>query len=253
MLKRRIAHEGQLSPEMTAALNDQDVTELIFHPVLSAPLANGQPRNRTGLSVVKADIEKFRGRIHVETRKGSGTRIEVRLPLTLAIIRGLQVAIADRSYIVPMNGVVEIVRTTAAQTQNVHGCPVIVLRNRILPVVWLRDYFHLPHDNTYRGYLSLLVVGHHEQRVAIAVDKLIGIQDIVVKSLGALLGHVEGISGATTLGSGKVAPILDVEAISAKLQLQARRGPILTNSVSTSPETCQETYNYEVNGHEMVL
>jgi two-component system chemotaxis sensor kinase CheA len=172
---------------MAASLNDQDVTELIFHPVLSAPLANGQPRNRTGLSVVKADIEKIRGRIHVETRKGSGTRIEVRLPLTLAIIQGLQVAIADRSYIVPMNGVVEIVRTTAAQTQYVQGCPVIMLRNRILPIVWLRDYFHLPRDNTYRGYLSLLVVGHQEQRVAIAVDKLIGIQDIVVKSLGALL------------------------------------------------------------------
>jgi len=247
MLKRRIANEGKLGSEMDAALNDQEVTELIFHPGLSAHFANG-----LGLNVVKAEIEKIRGRIHVETSKGGGTRIEVRLPLTLSIIQGLQVAIADRSYIVPMSGVVEIVRTTADQTQNVQGRPVMVLRDRILPIVWLRDYFRLPRDNDF-GSLSLLVVGHQEERVAIAVDKLIGVQDIVVKSLGALLGHVEGVSGATTLGSGKVALILDMEAISTKLQLQIPRGPIRTKRISASQESCQETYNYEVNGHEMVL
>ncbi len=248
MLKRRIADEEQLGSEMAATLNDQEVAELIFHPGLSDPFANGR-----GLSVVKAEIEKIRGRIHVETRKGSGTRIEVRLPLTLSIIQGLQVAIADRSYIVPMNGVVEIVRTAADQTHNVQGCPVMVLRNRILPIVWLRDYFNFPRGNDSGSYLSLLVVGHQEERVAIAVDKLLGVQDIVVKSLGALLGHVEGVSGATTLGSGKVAPILDVEAIRATLRLQIPRGPIRINQISASQESCQETYNYEVNGHEMVL
>ncbi|WP_391574037.1 chemotaxis protein CheA [Cohnella sp.] len=248
MLKRRIAHEGKPGSEMVTTLNDQEIAELIFHPVLSASLAN-----EFGLSAVKAEIEKIRGRIHIETRKGSGTRIEVRLPLTLSIIQGLQVAIADRSYIVPMNGVVEIVRTTADQIKNVQGRPVMVLRDRILPILWLRDYFRLPRGNDLGSFVSLLVVGHQEERVAIAVDKLIGVQDVVVKSLGALLGQVEGVSGATTLGSGKVAPILDMEAISVKLRPQIPRGPIKSDRLSASQESCQETYNYEVNGHEMVL
>jgi len=247
-LKRLIGHEGKPGSEMVTTLNDQEIAELIFHPVLSASLAN-----EFGLSAVKAEIEKIRGRIHIETRKGSGTRIEVRLPLTLSIIQGLQVAIADRSYIVPMNGVVEIVRTTADQIKNVQGRPVMVLRNRILPILWLRDYFRLPRGNDLGSFVSLLVVGHQEERVAIAVDKLIGVQDVVVKSLGALLGQVEGVSGATTLGSGKVAPILDMEAISVKLRPQIPRGPIKSDRLSASQESCQETYNYEVNGHEMVL
>lgn len=247
-LKRLIGHEGKPGSEMVTTLNDQEIAELIFHPVLSASLAN-----EFGLSAVKAEIEKIRGRIHIETRKGSGTRIEVHLPLTLSIIQGLQVAIADRSYIVPMNGVVEIVRTTADQIKNVQGRPVIVLRNRILPILWLRDYFRLPRGNDLGSFVSLLVVGHQEERVAIAVDKLIGVQDVVVKSLGALLGQVEGVSGATTLGSGKVAPILDMEAISVKLRPQIPRGPIKSDRLSASQESCQETYNYEVNGHEMVL
>ncbi|QTH43666.1 chemotaxis protein CheA [Cohnella sp. LGH] len=248
MLKRRIAHEGKPGSEMVTTLNDQEIAELIFHPVLSASLAK-----EFELSAVKAEIEKIRGRIHIQTRKGNGTRIEMHLPLTLSIIQGLQVAIADRSYIVPMNGVVEIVRTTADQIKNVQGRPVMVLRNRILPILWLRDYFRLPRGNEFGSSVSLLVVGHQEERVAIAVDKLIGVQDVVVKSLGALLGQVEGVSGATTLGSGKVAPILDMEAVSAKLRSQIPRGPIKTDRLSASQESCQETYNYEVNGHEMVL
>ncbi|MFP5450754.1 MAG: chemotaxis protein CheW, partial [Thermoleophilia bacterium] len=139
----------------------------------------------------------------------------VRLPLTLAIIGALLVRAAEEVYAVPIEAIEEIVEVPATDVRNAGGRPCMVLRDSIVPMIWLRERLHLDGDRGDREQLDVVVVNTSAGRVGVVVDGLIGQQDIVTKQLPLYLGEVLGVAGATILGDGSVALIVDIGALGA--------------------------------------
>lgn len=206
--------KGVISEEEHKKLSDQEAIHLIFRPGFSTASSVSDVSGRgVGMDIVRDHIEKLSGVIDIETKLGEGTRFKIKLPLTLAIITGLLIKLNGRTFILPMSIVVEIVRLPLEAIQTIKGDSVVVIRERVLPVVWLHDYFHIPQMRQKKKQLPIVVVGTAEKRIALVVDELMGNQEIVVKSLGAYVGKIECISGATILGDGRVALILEVAGI----------------------------------------
>ncbi|RTE11386.1 chemotaxis protein CheA [Paenibacillus whitsoniae] len=206
--------KGVISEEKANQLSDHDAIQLIFHPGFSTASQLSEVSGRgVGMDIVRTDVERLNGLIDIETELGKGTIFKIRLPLTLAIITGLLVDIGRKTFILPMSNVTEIVRVEPSSLQKVKGIPVITIRNQIIPVIWLHDYFGYARSNETSKFVPIVIIGRAEKRLAIAVDELLGNQEIVIKSLGAYVGHLDGISGATILGDGKVALILEVGGI----------------------------------------
>lgn len=133
----------------------------------------------------------------------------IRLPLTLAIIKGLLVNVSGRVLILPMYNVAEIVRISPEDIQIVQGEQAIINHGRIVPLSWLRDKLHYPRTERSSKTIPLVIVRSVDRIAAFAVDEIIGNQEVVIKSLGAYLGTMNHLSGATILGNGRVALILD--------------------------------------------
>ncbi|WP_373229197.1 chemotaxis protein CheW [Cohnella sp.] len=203
-----------MTPAEAEQCSEREAVQLIFHPGLSTASEVSDISGRgVGMDIVRAGIERINGMIEVETEKGKGTRFKIRLPLTLAIITGLMVDIGGRIYILPMSNVAEIIRMEQKAIRTVKGVPVVTLRDQIIPVVWLHDSFGYPRASGKRKQIPIVIIGRAEKRLAIAVDDLLGYQEVVIKSLGTYVGKVDGISGATILGSGHVALILEIGGI----------------------------------------
>ncbi|MBW5449312.1 chemotaxis protein CheA [Cohnella sp. CFH 77786] len=209
------AIDNQLIPANEAQhYTEREAINLIFHPGLStAPEVSDISGRGVGMDIVRAGIERINGMIEVEAHKGRGTRFRIRLPLTLAIITGLMVDLAGRIYILPMSNVVEIIRMAPREIRTAGGVPVVTLRDQVIPVVWLHDAFGYPRTSGTRKQIPMVIVGRAEKRMALAVDELHGYQEVVIKTLGAFVGKTEGISGATILGNGQVALILEIGGI----------------------------------------
>ncbi len=203
--------KGIITPEDAERMSDQDAIQLIFEPGFSTTSMVSEISGRgVGMDIVRSDIERLNGLIDIHTVLGQGTQFKIRLPLTLAIIRGLLIKLYSRTYIIPMANVVEIVRIKKQDIQSLKGKEIVVIRDRVIPIVWLHDYFHFPRDEN-NNHLSFVVIGTADKRIALPVDELLGNQDIVIKSLGSYLGKVKCISGSTILGDGRVALILEIQ------------------------------------------
>ncbi|KAF5047145.1 Chemotaxis protein CheA [anaerobic digester metagenome] len=162
------------------------------------------------MDVVKRNIDALRGRIAIESTPGVGTAITVRLPLTLAIIDGLQVQVEDSSFVLPLSAVeecVELVRKDKGRAD------LINLRGQMVPYVSLRNGFDIP--GRIPDIEQVVVCNTLGQRIGIVVDRVVGEHQTVIKSLGKVYQDVPGISGATIKGDGSMALILDVEALVA--------------------------------------
>ncbi len=213
-IKRSALLKGIISEEECGKLTEQEAIHLIFRPGFSTASAVSDISGRgVGMDIVRNHIEKLNGVIDIETERGKGTRFKIKLPLTLAIITGLLIKLNDRTFIVPMSSVVEIVRMPPEAIQTIKGDSVVVIREQVLNVVWLHDHFQMPRPQQAGKQLPIIVAGTAEKRIALVVDELVGNQEIVVKSLGAFVGKVRGISGATILGDGRVALILEIAGI----------------------------------------
>lgn len=213
-IRNSALRKGVISEEEHKKLSDQEAIYLIFRPGFSTASSVSDVSGRgVGMDIVRNHIEKLSGVIDIETKLGEGTRFKIKLPLTLAIITGLLIKLNGRTFILPMSSVVEIVRMPLEAIQTIKGDSVVVIRERVLPVVWLHDDFHIPQMRQKKKQLPIVVVGTAEKRIALVVDELMGNQEIVVKSLGAYVGKIECISGATILGDGRVALILEVAGI----------------------------------------
>lgn len=213
-IKDTALRKGIVSEKQAKELSAQEALNLIFSPGFSTVSSVSEISGRgVGMDIVRNHIEKLNGMIDIESELGAGTWIKIKLPLTLAIISGLLIKLNERTYILPMSNVVEIVRMPSEAIQTIKGESVIVIRGQVLPVYWLHDYFHLPRRRGRRNQLTIVVVGAAEKRVALVVDELNGNQEIVVKSLGAFIGKTDFISGATILGDGQVALILELTGI----------------------------------------
>ena len=214
-IKESALLKGMITPQEAEEMAEHQWLSFIFHPGFSTSSTVSDVSGRgVGMDIVRSHIEKLGGMIDVDTEIGVGTTFTIKLPLTLAILTGLMIKLAGRTYALPMNSVVEIVRLPLDAIQTIKGHAVAVIRDKALPLVWLHDHFGFAHQQNSRNNVFLVIVGIAEKRFGLVVDELIGNQEIVVKSLGSFIGKVEGFSGATILGDGSVAPILDVVAVS---------------------------------------
>lgn len=212
-IKKRIVTEQEADN-----MSEQQLINLIFHTGFSTSQKISDVSGRgVGMDIVRTHVEKLNGIIDVETYAGAGTKfiikLPIKLPLTLAILKGLLVKISNETYAIPMNNVVEIVRKPQNEIESINGQAVAVIRDKAIPLIWLHDYFGIPRGIERKNTLIVLV-GIAEKRFGLVVDELIGNQEIVVTNLGSYIGKVEGISGATILGDRSVACILDVAGIS---------------------------------------
>ncbi|AXQ28213.1 chemotaxis protein CheA [Solimonas sp. K1W22B-7] len=192
--------------------SDADVWQLIFAPGFStAEQVTDVSGRGVGMDVVKKNVQALSGQIEISTTPGRGTCVTIRLPLTLAILDGMSVRVGDDVFIVPLNCVVESLQPQPGQVKTLTGdARVVKVRNEYLPLAALYELFSIRADaiEPERGILVLLE--SEGRKVAIQVDELVGQQQVVIKSLEANYRRVHGVSGATILGDGRVALILDV-------------------------------------------
>jgi two-component system chemotaxis sensor kinase CheA len=210
ILKRKAIEKGVITAEEAHEMKTDDAYNLIFIPGFSTAQKVSSVSGRgVGMDVVKTNITKLNGIIAVESGVGKGTKFVLKLPLTLAIIQGLLVAVGTETFAIPLNSVLEVVHTFKSDVATVNGREVIRLRETVLPLVSISDILDVPlQSEELRGFYTV-VVGVANHKFGIVVNRLIGQKEIVIKPLGAYLKNIQGIAGSTILGDGRVIMILD--------------------------------------------
>ena len=213
-VKEKAIEKGVLKKDMANNLSQKDIIDLLFKPsfTTSDKITDLSGRG-VGLDVVKTKIEQLGGAVEVETEKGVGSKFIIRLPLTLAIIQALLVVIGDEKYAIPLNSTKEIIKITPEQIKMIQNQEVILLRNMVVPIVRLNKILEVPEYDEDKKNLTVVIVKKGEKTSGFLVDSLIGQREVVIKSLGKLLSGVKHIAGATILGDGNVALILDVNSL----------------------------------------
>ncbi len=219
-VRARAEASGLIEPGQPLA--DGELLQLIFAPGFSTASAVTNLSGRgVGMDVVKRTIESLRGTIDIASVEGAGSTITLRIPLTLAIIEGLLVRVGEESYVLPLTAVEECLELTTEDDQRSRGQNLITLRDRLIPFVRLREMFATgtPPD----PYQKIVVISVGQERVGLVVDQIIGNHQTVIKSLTALHRSVTSFAGATILGDGSVALILDIGQLVAAAQPREER------------------------------
>ncbi|PTT79280.1 chemotaxis protein CheA, partial [Pelomonas sp. HMWF004] len=200
--------------------DDAAILRLIFEPGFStAEKVTNLSGRGVGMDVVRSNIEALRGTVLLDSIEGKGSSIEIRLPLTLAIIDGFLIAVGASRFIFPLDAVVEVIEGGASEaTLDARGLGVVELRGQVLPVVSLHTLYAIEGTHASRGSIVVLKSGH--TRFGVLVDALLGQHQTVIKPLGKLFRSLRGMSGSSILGNGEVALIFDVQAL---CQLAAER------------------------------
>jgi len=214
-IKRKAIERGLLSQDEADRMDDRAAWNLVFLPGFStADKVTDVSGRGVGMDVVRTNINKLNGNISIDSTPGKGTKVEIRLPLTLAIIQGLVVRVGRELYVVPLSSVVETVRVEPGDVYTIQQKEVIRLRDVVLPLVRLDRLFQVPGDG--KGDKEyVVVIGTEDRRVGLVVDDLVGQEEVVIKSLGKLLQDTPAIAGATIRGDGKVCLITDVNEMIA--------------------------------------
>jgi two-component system chemotaxis sensor kinase CheA len=211
-IRQKAIEKGLMTPEQAARASDREILDLIFTPGFSTAGTVSDVSGRgVGMDIVRNQIEQINGSVEFTTAPGRGTTFTIKLPLTLAIIRALMVTLGDHVYAFPLTNVLETLTLKPGEIRRVRHAEVIVVRGQVLPLVRLAHLFQ--EKSREEGKLSVVILGSGDKKVGVVVDRLIGEQEIVIKSLGGYLGQVPGLSGATILGDGKVALIVDARGI----------------------------------------
>lgn len=194
--------------------DDDAILRLIFEPGFSTAAAVTNLSGRgVGMDVVRSNIEALRGSVLLSSVEGQGSCIEIRLPLTLAIIDGFLIAVGNSRFIFPLDAVVEVIEGRAGEAKlDARGRGVVELRGQVLPVVSLRTLYGIEGPSAARGSVVVLKSGH--ARFGVLVDALLGQHQTVIKPLGQLFRSLRGMAGSSILGNGEVALIFDVPALS---------------------------------------
>jgi len=204
--------KGLIKPDQVLSKNE--IHNLIFEPGLSTKdEASNLSGRGVGMDVVKRNIEALRGSVSVDSELGEGTTVTIHLPLTLAIIDGFMVEVQKERYIIPLSMVEECVEMSSDEWQIDEVQHYVNLRGQVLPYLRLGEFFHQHKKHAYGQRESLVVVRFGEAKAGFVVDELHGENQTVIKPLGKLFENLNGIGGATVLGSGDVALILDVQGL----------------------------------------
>jgi two-component system chemotaxis sensor kinase CheA len=201
--------------DVSDQMSDADVWQLIFAPGFStAAVVTDVSGRGVGMDVVKRNIAALNGTVEIDSAEGYGMKVSVRLPLTLAIMDGMSVGVGDEVYILPLSSVVESFQVKADAVSTVgQGSQLVKVRDEYMPVIELEKVFQIPRFDFERSSDIMVVVEADGSRVVLLVDELLGQQQVVVKNLESNYRKVPNVSGATILGDGKVALILDTGAL----------------------------------------
>ncbi len=224
-LKNELISEDEL-----AQMAEDEIIDLIFRPKLSTAAEVTEVSGRgVGLDVVRSNIEQLSGSVVVTSQSGQGSTFRLTLPLTLALIRTMLVVVRNNLYAIPVAGINGALYQAEASRSSVKGNPAFDWQGAVVPLLDLGKFFdhpRLPKVSQNNIKPSIVVVTWGKLKVGLVVDKIIGQQEIVVKSLSSMLGQVAGLSGATILGDGRIALIIDIPNL-INTALQARRQGVL--------------------------
>lgn len=211
VLRRKAVEKGILDAEAAARLDDRACYNLIFMPGFSTKSQISDISGRgVGMDVVKTRIAQLNGAVEIESQLGKGSLFTIKVPLTLAIMPTLMVKLGKQIFAMPLVNVNEIFDVSEARTNTVDGQLVVTVRNKALPMFYLKEWLACgedSHNGCTGGYVVVVNVG--AQRIACVVEQLIGQEEVVIKPLGALLHGTKGLAGATITGNGRIALILD--------------------------------------------
>lgn len=195
-------------------MSDKQVAELILSSGFStAEVISDVSGRGVGLDVVKTTIESLGGSIEISSTEGQGSLFSIQLPLTLSIISVMLVELGKEIFAVPLSSIIETAIIRSSDILNAHNQKVIDFRGKVVPLVFLEEVFEVPHERLEEEFHSVVLVRKGDKMAGLVVDSFIGQQEIVLKTLGAYLSSVFAISGATILGNGKVALIIDCNAL----------------------------------------
>ncbi|PYF07126.1 chemotaxis protein CheA [Ureibacillus chungkukjangi] len=214
VLKKAIS-KGIVTKESALSMSDKQINELILASGFStAEVISDISGRGVGLDVVKTTIESLGGNISIESTEGAGSIFSIQLPLTLSIISVMLVEIEQETYAIPLSSIIETSIIKNSDILNAHNQKVIDFRGKVVPLIFLDEIFDVPRtDNNADEYHSVVIVRKGDKLAGLVVDTFIGQQEIVLKSLGDYLLNIFAISGATILGNGKVALIVDCNAL----------------------------------------
>ena len=222
-LKSIAIKRGVLDPEVASRMSDTEAYNLIFAPGFSTKQEISDISGRgVGMDVVKTSINQLNGSIHIHSEKGVGTRLEIKVPLTLAILPTLMVEVAKQTFALPLTSVNEIFHLDLTRSKMVDGQLTIIVRDKALPLFYLQDWLvrGAQKGETRKGTGHVVIVQIGTKQVGFVVDNLIGQEEVVIKPLDKLLHGTPGMAGATITSDGGIALILDVPNL---LKSYARR------------------------------
>ncbi|MDR3580964.1 MAG: chemotaxis protein CheA [Oryzomonas sp.] len=207
---RKALEKGLVTEDQLAAMSQRELFDLIFLPGFSTKEKASDLSGRgVGMDVVKTNIKKLNGLIEIKSEKGMGSEFILRLPLTLAIIQSLLVEVEGEIYSIPLSSVLETLRVEQNMFHMVGGQEVLKLRESVLPLMRLQRKFNVQKRNENEDFCYVVVVGAADKRMGLVVTRLVGQQEVAIKSLGNYLANIPGIAGSTILGDGRVTLIVD--------------------------------------------
>ncbi len=214
IILKKALKNGVVSQEVANTMKDEEVYQLLFAPGFStAEVISDISGRGVGLDVVKSKITSLGGHVTVSSELGKGTKFSVQLPLTLSIISAMLIRVGSEKYAIPLTSIVETGIIKAKQVRDLHGSQLIPYRDTHIPLLSLSRVFEVPDfDEREEEETEIVVIRKGDKLAAIAVENFIGQNEIVLKSLGSYLPETMGISGATILGDGQVALIIDPNA-----------------------------------------
>jgi len=215
-LMRQVAvNKGFMTEEAVTKLSDREVLDMILLPGFSSSATITDTSGRgVGMDVVKSKIESLGGSLMFNSELGKGSAFDLRLPLTVAIIRAMLVKVGSEIYAIPIANIAETVKIALPRVKRIEKCEVINLRNEVLPLIRLERLLSIKLTSESTGTdLSVVVVESSSRRAGLVVDEVLGQQEVVIKTVGTLIKSIKGFAGATILGDGRVALILDVATL----------------------------------------
>ena len=224
-IRDKALSKGLISPEVARQMSERDLLNLIFLPGFSTAEKVTHISGRgVGMDVVKFNIESINGVIDIQSKPGLGTTLKIKIPLTLAIIPALMVSSQNNRYAIPQINLLELVRLEGVKVQTeiqlVHGAPIYQLRGHLLPLIFLNQELEVSNGlDTVQNSLNIVVLKAGDHQFGLVVDEVNDTQEIVVKPLHQILRHVDAFAGATILGDGSVALILNVMGLVKKAHL----------------------------------
>lgn len=214
-VRKKAIEKGIISKSEADTMDEKASVELLFKPGFStADIISDISGRGVGLDVVKTKIESLNGVVEVETFSGKGSKFIIRLPLTLAIIQALMVTVGNEKYAIPLNVIRDITTIKTDSIRNIHGQEVVLNRDNVLPIIRLSKVLDVEASTAeVEDEMTIVIVKKGEKYAGFIVDSLIGQQEIVIKTLGKYLSGIKFIAGATILGDGQVALIVDTNSL----------------------------------------